>query len=393
MGGGKDRRPGPLRIGIVVGEESGDQLGAGLMRAIRARLQGAVEFRGVGGTAMEAEGLASLFPLREVAVMGVVAIAKGLPRMFERVRRTAKAMTEADLDALVIVDSPEFTHRIARRVREAAPQVPIINYVPPTVWAWRPGRARPMRAYVDHALALLPFEPAAYAKLGGPPCTYVGHPLAERIAELRPNAAEARRRLADPPVVLVLPGSRRAEVRHTLGPFRAAIDLVRARLGTLELALPTLPHLVDDIRADTADWPSKPRIILDAQEKRAAFRVARAALAGAGTVTLELALAGIPTVASYRVAAIDAVVMRIMVRVPSLILANLALGENVVPEFFQDACTPERLAEALIPLIGDTSARQRQLDAFARFDTIMETGKASPSDRAAEIVISLATKR
>ena len=393
MGSARDRHSGPLRIGIVVGEESGDQLGAGLMRAIRTRLQGAVEFRGVGGDAMAAQGLASLFPLSDVAVMGFVAVGKGLPRVFARIRRTVEAMTEADLDALVIIDSPDFTHRIARRVRKATPEVPIIDYVSPTVWAWRPGRARAMRAYVDHVLALLPFEPAVHAQLGGPPCTFVGHPLAERIGELRPNAEEARRRVAEPPVVLVLPGSRRAEVRRLLGPFRAAIELVGSRLGTLELALPTVAHLADEIKASTADWPLPPRIIVDADEKRAAFRVARAALAASGTVTLELALAGIPTVAAYRVAAIEAAIVRRMVRVSSAILANLVLGENVVPEFFQEACTPERLAEALIPLIGDTPARRRQLDAFARLDTIMEIGTAFPSDRAAELVISLAGKR
>src|SRR6202035_2349078 len=138
------------------------------------------------------------------------------PLILRRIRATARFVVATRPDALVIIDSPDFTHRVARRVRATAPSIPILDYVSPSVWAWRPGRARAMRRYVDHVLALLPFEPRAHARLGGPPCAYVGHPLLERLAELRPSAQEAERRLAEPPVVLVLPGSRGAEIRRLL---------------------------------------------------------------------------------------------------------------------------------------------------------------------------------
>src|SRR6202021_2974790 len=190
---------------------SGDRLGAPLMAAIADQAGRPVVFSGVGGHAMAAQGLASLVPIADLAINGFAAIPGRLPAILRHLRRTTRAVIAAGPDALVIIDSPDFTHRVARRVRAAAPHIPIVDYVSPTVWAWRPGRAPAMRAYVDHVLALLPFEPAEHARLGGPPCTYVGHPLIEEIESLRPNPAERERRLADPPIVLVLPGSRGGE--------------------------------------------------------------------------------------------------------------------------------------------------------------------------------------
>jgi lipid-A-disaccharide synthase len=380
----------PLRIFLVAGEESGDQLGAGLMRALRQQLSDHVQFVGVGGGAMAAEGLATQFPLADIALMGFLAVARRLPTVLVRIRETARAVIAAKPQVLVIIDSPDFTHRVARRVRAAAPEIPIVDYVSPSVWAWRPGRARAMRRYIDHVLALLPFEPAVHARLGGPPCTFVGHPLAEKIAELRPNAEEARRRLADPAVLLVLPGSRRSELRRLLTPFADAVSLVRETAGPLEVVLPTIAHLRDEVVDAIDAWSVRPRVIVDQEEKRAAFRVARAALAASGTVTLELALAGVPMVAAYRLAAIEAAFVRRLIRVPSVILTNLMLGENVVPEFLQEACAADRLADALAPLLSDTPARSRQLDAFAKLDAIMEIPSAVPSVKAAEIVAAVA---
>jgi lipid-A-disaccharide synthase len=249
-----------------------------------------------------------------------------------------------------------------------------------------------MRAYIDHILALLPFEPEVHRRLGGPPCTYVGHPLADEASKLRPDAEEARRRLASPPVLLVLPGSRTGEVQRLLAVFADTVALVRDRLGPLEVVVPTVPHLVAPIARATAQWPVQPRIVVEMAEKQAAFRIARAALAKSGTVTLELALAGVPTVGAYRVSWLEAVVGRRMIKVSSVILANLVLGENVVPEFIQEACTAENLAAALVPLIGDTPERRRQIEAFARLDAIMEIGSRAPAARAADIVLDAARR-
>jgi lipid-A-disaccharide synthase len=203
--------PRPLKLYLVAAEESGDALGADLARALRARRGGELlTLQGVGGRAMAAAGIESPFAIDELAIVGIAAIPRRLPMILRRIRETADAVVAARPDALVIIDSPDFTHRVARRVRALAPSIPIVDYVSPSVWAWRPGRAQAMRAYVDQVLAILPFEPAAHVKLGGPPCVYVGHPLTERIAELRPNAEEAQRRRTNPPVVLLLPGSRRS---------------------------------------------------------------------------------------------------------------------------------------------------------------------------------------
>lgn len=388
-------KPRPLSIYLVAAEESGDALGAALANALRANAGRRLEFAGVGSRAMQAAGIVSPFPINELSIVGVSAIPRRLPLILRRIRETADAVVAARPDALVIVDSPDFTHRVARSVRARAPAIPIIDYVSPSVWAWRPGRARKMRHYVDCVLAILPFEPAAHARLGGPPCIFVGHPLIERLSDLRPDADETLRRRTDPPQVLVLPGSRTSEIRHLLAIFGSAIADVAARAGPLELVLPTVPHLVAAVTAGVASWPVKPRIVVEPAEKWAAFRGAQAALAASGTVTLELALAGVPTVAAYRVTWIEAIIARlarISTRLKSVILANLVIGENVVPEFLQRDCTPKNLADALLPLLADTPERSRQIDAFARLDRIMAV-EGSPSAKAAATVLDVVRRR
>jgi lipid-A-disaccharide synthase len=382
----------PLSIYLVAAEESGDALGAALIRALRRDTDGALVLAGVGGRAMAAEGVISPFPTDELAIVGVSAIPARLRLILRRIRETADAIIAARPDALVIIDSPDFTHRVARRVRARAPSIPIVDYVSPTVWAWRSGRARAMRSYVDCVLAILPFEPAAHQRLGGPPCVYVGHPLVERLSDLRPSPREAERRRDSPPLVLVLPGSRSSEIRLLLAVFGEAIARLHARVGDIELVLPTLPHLAARIRAAVANWTVKPRIVIEPAEKWAAFRNARAALAASGTVTLELALSGVPTVAAYRLTLVEEIiarVVRIKQRLASIILANLVLGENIVPELLQHDCTPERLAAALAPLLSDTPEWRRQIGAFARLDSIMALDTL-PSARAAAVVLEAA---
>ncbi|HEY8336697.1 MAG TPA: lipid-A-disaccharide synthase [Tardiphaga sp.] len=384
--------PAVRKIFLVATEESGDRLGSALMKVLRQRLGDAVTFEGVGGSTMAREGLVSLFPIEDLSIMGFAAVAKQLPMILRRLRETTDAVLKAAPDILVIIDSPDFTHRVARRVRRRAPSIPIVDYVSPSVWAWRPGRARAMRGYIDHVLALLPFEPEAHRRLGGPPCTYVGHPLIEQIGQLRPNAEEQARRDAQPPVLLVLPGSRRSEVRHHMAIFSATLGLLQQQGVAFDLILPTMPHLEEAVAAALQSWPVQPRVVVGEADKRAAFRIAHTALCKSGTSTLELAIAGVPMVAAYKGGDVEAWIAKRVIRSASVILANLVVGENVVPEFIQQDCTPEKLAPALRDMLGDTPQRQRQVEAFARLDTIMATGKASPSAGAAEIVLSLLTK-
>jgi lipid-A-disaccharide synthase len=384
----------PRSIYFVAAEESGDALGASLARALQAREGGQLALSGVGGRAMAAAGVPSLFPIDELSIFGLTAIPRRLPLILRRIRETADAIIAARPDAVVIIDSPDFTHRVARRIRRNAPTIPILDYVSPSVWAWRPGRARAMRSYIDCVLAILPFEPKAYVDLHGPRCVYVGHPLIEHIADLRPNAGEAERRRADPPLVLVLPGSRASEIRRLLPVFGAAISRVVERCGPLELVLPTIGDRVEQVRAGVAAWKIRPRVVVDPSDKWAAFRSARAALAASGTVTLELAIARVPSVAAYRVSLFEELVARLMGlhrRLSTVILANLVMGEKVIPEFLQRECTAERLAEALVPLLSDGPQRARQGEAFGRLDALMGV-ESAPSAKAAALVLDAVEK-
>jgi lipid-A-disaccharide synthase len=380
------------KICLIATETSGDRLGASLMKVLRQRLGDAVQFEGVGGQSMAQEGLTSLFPIEELSIIGVAAVVKQLPKILGLIRNTAIAVMEASPDVLVIIDSPDFTHRVARRVRSKDPSIPIIDYVSPSVWAWRRGRARAMRGYVDHVLALLPFEPEEYRKLRGPPCSYVGHPLTEQIGVLRPGVEEQKRRDQTPPVILVLPGSRRSEIKHHMRVFGETLGRLHGEGVPFEPILPTMPHLQQAVAEGLANWPVQPRMLVGEEEKRAAFRIARAALAKSGTVTLELAVAGVPMVAAYRTGAAEAWLMRRLIDVKSVILANLVVGQNVVPEFLQRDCTPENLSNALREVLADSSLRSRQIEAFANIDAIMSTGSQSPSARAAEIILAAMRK-
>jgi lipid-A-disaccharide synthase len=376
------------KIFLIATEESGDRLGANLMKVLRQRLGGAVQFDGIGGRAMTREGLSSRFPIEELSIIGLAAVVRQLPAILRRIRETAEAVVAAAPDILVIIDSPDFTHRVAKRVRASAPRIPIVDYVSPTVWAWRPGRARAMRPYIDHVLALLPFEPDAHERLHGPPCSYVGHPLTEQIGQLRPNVEEQRRRAESPPVLLVLPGSRKSEIRHHMTAFGVTLNRLYHEGIAYEPVLPTMPHLEEAVAERLKYWTVKPRVVIGENEKRAAFRVAYAALAKSGTVTLELALAGVPMVAAYRTGAMEAFILRRAIRVNSVILANLVVGENVVPEFVQENCRSERLVPAMRDLLSDSAMRRKQIEAFARIDAIMSTGDQPPSVRAADIVLA-----
>ena len=381
-----------VRVALIAGEHSGDQLGFKLMRALRAQTGGAIEFFGVGGEAMEGEGLKSLFPIGEIAVMGVLPVAAKLPILLKRMGQTAEAVIAERPDALVIIDSPDFTHRVARRVRRVLPGLPVIDYVSPSIWAWRPGRARAMRAYVDCVLALLPFEPEAHARMGGPRCVYVGHPLIERLNELRPDADEARRRASQPPLVAVLPGSRRSVIARLMDDFGGALALLARLAGPLEIVLPTLPHVEGEVRARAARWAVEPRIEVGEAAKLAAFRAARAALAASGTATLELALAGVPMVGAYKVSRLEEQLKHFFKLPESILLPNLILGEKAIPEILQQDCTPPNLAAALAGVLREGPARSAQLAALARLDSLMLVGDGViPSERAARE--TLATMR
>jgi lipid-A-disaccharide synthase len=383
-----------LRLFLVAGEHSGDALGAKLMSVLNGRRRGRVRYLGVGGPLMTQQGLVSQFPMEDVAVMGIGGILARLPTILRRIQTTAAAAVAAEPSALVIIDSPEFTHPIARRVRRRAPHVPIIDYVSPSVWAWRPGRARRMRAYIDHVLALLPFEPAAHERLGGPPCSYVGHPLVERLDWLGAlDTGPLVRRLGlapDTPLLVVLPGSRSSEVKRLIGPFGEAVAQLAAERPRLEVVMPVVGSVRGLIEQRLQAWPKRPVLVEGEEDKFRAFKLARAALAASGTVTLELAVAGTPMAVAYKVDAVMAPALRRMIKARSIVLANLVLGWNAFPELIQERCTPANLAQALAPLIDGGPVREAQVAALAQVPGRLLLPQGTPSEAAADIVLRYA---
>lgn len=370
---------------LVAGEASGDVLGCRLMAALRARRPD-LAFAGIGGPRMAEQGLVSLFPMEELSLMG---LAEVLPKLRGLARRLAEA--EADVlrrrpAALVTIDAPSFTLRLAARVRPKG--VRVIHYVAPQVWAWRQGRVRKIARRVDRLLALLPFEPPFF-EAAGIPTSFVGHPVLESGAD-RGNAARFRAThglAPDMRLLVVMPGSRGGELARHLPVFARAAALLRDRLGTLALAAPTLPRLADAVRA--APWPTRPIVTTDETGKHDAWAASAAALAKSGTTSLELAVAGVPQVVAYRVNPITAAIVRRLVTVPHASLVNLLAGETVVPERLQEHCTPERLAEALLPLLSDTDAAAAQRAAFARvLAQLRPPGGLAPSEAAADAVLA-----
>ena len=340
---------------------------------------------------MAARGLESLFPMHEIAYHGISAIVFNLHRILAKMREATGAVLAADPDILVIIDCPGFNLPVAKRVNKQKPSMPIVDYVSPSVWAWRSGRAKMMSGFVDQILAILPFEPEVHERLGGPPCAYVGHPLIQRLDELRPGPSERSDLGAtERPTLVVLPGSRHSEIKRLMAPFGETIGRLVAERGDMEIVLPAVARYADDIRSRAESWPVRPQIIVGEAEKFAAFRRAHAALAASGTVTLELALSKVPMVVAYRVDPMAKPLKFMRSRLHSFVLANLITGTNEIPEFLDGEASPERLAAAVAALLSDTPERRAQLDAFDRVNQLMTLESGLPSELAADWVLRTA---
>ena len=379
----------PLKIAIVAGEESGDLLGADIVAALKRTTGREIRLVGIGGRHLQALGLKSLFDGSEIALMGFSAILRDLPRLIRRIGQTASAIAAEKPDCLITIDSPDFSLRVARKVRAADPSIPIVHYVCPSVWAWRPGRAVAMKPYVDHILCILPFEVKALARLGGPPGTYVGHRLTQDPGVLAAARAQGQARdLSEDRVktLLVLPGSRRGEVRRLIDAFGKTVSVLHQRGHRLRLLFPTVPHVADLVRTSVASWDEKPEIILEAERKWQAFGKADAALIASGTVSLELALSGVPMVSCYRLDPMARLVMPHLISVWSALLPNLISDRTLVPEFYDQYVLPENLARQLEALFNDTGMRAWQKDGFAKIAKRMATERPS-GDIAAEVVM------
>jgi lipid-A-disaccharide synthase len=380
----------PLKVAVVAGEVSGDLLGGDLVAALKRRYEGQVELVGVGGEALEAQGLHSLFDYSELSIMGFIQVLKKLPKLIARIRQTAEAIIAAKPDVLLIIDSPDFTHRVAKRVRKALPDVPIINYVCPSVWAWKEYRAQKMLAYVDHVLAVLPFEPEAMQRLGGPPTTYVGHRLTvdADLLETRRQRASRSAVAADAQMtVLLLPGSRASEIRQLLPVFERATEELSRRNNGVRYLLPTVPKQESLVRSLVENWSVKPEIFVGQDAKWQAFAHADAAMAASGTVILELGLADVPVVSTYKTEWLARFVMS-RIKVWSAALPNLIADYAVVPELINDVLRPGLLARYMERLSSDTPERAAMFAGYDRVWQRMQT-EEPPGDKAAGIVLDV----
>lgn len=375
---------------LVAGETSGDVLGAELMVALRELSEVPLRFSGVGGPAMERQGLSSIFPMTDIAVMGPREIIPRLPLIFRRIWQTVRHAVDQKPDLAVVIDSPEFTHMVAKRMARRAPGIPVVNYVLPSVWAWRQGRARAMRNYIRRVLALLPFEPRFLEKVGVD-CVYVGHPAIERLPEERSGVRfRAARGIApETPLLLVLPGSRLNEVKHLVEIFGETAQKLASETPELRIVVPTVPHVRELVENAVKEWGVPVDLVEGEDDKRAAFDASTAALAASGTVTLELALARVPMVVAYRAEAAVGWFALSILKIPSVVLVNLILDRPSVKEYLQGRCTADNLFEGLQPLLRDTSERLRALADLDEVRARMGVGGESPSRRAARAVLEL----
>ncbi len=371
---------GALRLYLIAGEPSGDRLGAALMAGLKALSPG-VEFHGIGGPLMQAEGIVSLFPMEELSIMGLVEVLPKYRALKRRIAEAAADVLAAQPAALITIDSPDFCLRVAALVKQSRPDLRTIHYVAPSVWAWRPGRAAKMARHIDHVLALLPFEPP-YMQAAGMTCDFVGHPVvSEPLASPEERAVMA----GEGPLLLALPGSRKGEVSRLCPVFGATIARLKEHHPALRVALPTVRGVERLVRDLTRDWAVAPQIITDTAQKRAAFAMADVALAASGTVSLELAANACPMVIAYDMNRLTLWLMRRAAQVDTVTLVNLVSETRVVPEFIGARCQPDLIAPALEALLADPSGQTQAMQV-----TMQRLGQGgdAPGLRAARSVLA-----
>ncbi|TMV93658.1 lipid-A-disaccharide synthase [Thioclava sp. BHET1] len=382
-----------MKLFVIAGEASGDKLGAALMAGL-SELSPGIDWAGVGGPEMAAQGLESLFAMEELSVMGLMEVLPKYRQLKARIAQTAEAVIAANPAALITIDSPDFCLRVARLARAQRPDLKVIHYVAPSVWAWRPGRAAKMAKVVDHVLALLPFEPPLM-EAAGMSCDFVGHPV---VAEPRATRAEAEAFRethmigADQPLALCLPGSRTGEVKRLGKRFDEALMQLRDREPGLRVVLPTVRGVAGMVREMTARWPVPPIVVEQPEDKRAAFAAADIALAASGTVSLELAASRVPMVIAYDANFVTWHLIWRLLRIDTVTLVNLVSDTRAVPEFLGPECKPRAIAQEMLELLElrDKSEAQR-----AAMELTMERlgeGGEAPGLRAARSVLEFLAK-
>lgn len=377
-----------ISVYLIAGEPSGDVLGGRFIAGLKSLSGDNITISGVGGENMTAQGLQSLFPMQELSIMGIIEVVPKIPTLLARIKQTAADIIEKKPDVVVTIDAPDFCFRVAKRL--AGHNIPIVHYVAPSVWAWRPGRAKKVAALVDHVMCLLPFEPPYFTR-EGVDATFVGHSILESDADGGDGQAfRARHNIpSDAPLLCVLPGSRHGEVSRLMGVFGETLRNVSAEIDGLHIVIPTIASVADHVRTESANWPNT--LIVEGDfEKYDAFAAADASLAASGTVSLELALAGVPTIIAYRMAPISAYIARKFVKLDYVSIINLILKREAMPELLLEDCTVEKLTPAVSNLLKSEDARMEQKTAFKDALTQLRAKNSKPSDAAAQVVLNVA---
>ncbi|WP_255448349.1 lipid-A-disaccharide synthase [Telmatospirillum sp. J64-1] len=375
----------PPLIYVIAGEPSGDLLGGRMMAALSHLTDGQLRFAGIGGEQMRAQGLDSLFPMSELSIMGLVEVLPRALKLLRRIDQTVEAIIQARPAAVVTIDSPGFTWRVARKLRQRKVDFPLIHYVAPQVWAWKPERAVETAHLFDRLMVLLPFEPPFFEK-EGLATDYVGHPAIESVKGDGP-AFRARHGIKEDATLLgVLPGSRQGEVTRLLPVFGKAVARLARRYPDLQVVLPAVASQAARIKSVVASWPL-PVTLIEPGERYDAFAACDVAMAASGTVTLELTLSGLPFVTAYKVNPITAAIIRRAIKVDYVTLSNVILGRPAIPELLQECCTPETLEQAVARLLSDPQARRAQMTAFAEVRSALAHGDIPPSEQAARAVL------
>jgi lipid-A-disaccharide synthase len=384
----------PLTVMMVAAEASGDDRGAGLARALRRRLGQGVRFVGVGGTQLAREGLQSPFDIAELSILGVFEGLKAYPRIRRRVRETAAIAARERPDVVVLIDSWGFTIRVARAIRRLAPSIPLVKYVAPQIWAWRPGRAKVLAGAVDHVLSINTLD-APYFAQAGLPMTFVGNAaLALDFSGADPARLRAQIGAGEgEPVLLVLPGSRPGEIERMTPPFEDAVNRLKIDRPELHVVVAAAPTVAEAVRDRVAGWAFRAQLVEGDEAKLDAMKAATVALACSGTVTTELALAGCPMVVGYRLAPMTYAVLRRLVKPPWVTLFNIAAAVEIAPEHLQDDCTGERLARDLAARLDDPDLRARQVAAQDAALDMMGRGGPDPSEVAADALLAVVRTR
>lgn len=379
---------------LVAAEASGDALGASLARALKRRLGERIEFAGVGGSQMAGEGIQSPFDIAELSILGLFEGLFAVRRVLRRADETKALAAREKPDVAVLIDSWGFTLRVAQRLKALDPNLLVIKYVAPQVWASRPGRAKTLARTVDHLLAMHVFD-APYFEAVGLPTTFVGNAALHTDFD---GADPARLRAQidaspDEPILLVAPGSRPSEIARVLPPFEAAVNRLKDRWPELKVAVLAAPTVAETVRTQVAGWPHRAHIIEGEEAKRDAMKAATVALACSGTVTTELGMAGCPMVVGYRIGAMTYAILKRLIRTRYLVLMNIAAQDFVVPELVQDACTGEALAGEAAILLDSAALRTRQVERQNAALDLMGRGGPDPSEAAADAVLRLAADR